>query len=39
MPLGYYYKDTIQGVLCISIPELEKFWKIRFETAQPQFLK
>jgi len=27
IPLGYYYKYTIQGGLCIAIPQLLKIWK------------
>jgi hypothetical protein len=36
-PLGYYYKYMIQGVLCTPNPLLLKFWKIKFETAKPNF--
>jgi hypothetical protein len=31
--IGYYYKNTTQGLLCILVPELLKFWKIKCETA------
>jgi hypothetical protein len=38
-PLGTHYNYTIEGVLCIPIPQLLKFYKIKFETAEPGFLK
>lgn len=38
-PLGYYYKYITQCELCMPIPQLLKFWKIKFETAEPCFLK
>jgi hypothetical protein len=28
IPLGYYYKYTIQGVLCMFNLQMLKFWKI-----------
>ncbi len=31
--IGYYYKNTTQGLLCILVPELLKFWKVKCETA------
>ncbi len=37
-PLGYNYKYTIQGGLCIAIPQLLKIWKIKIETVEPCFL-
>jgi len=39
LPLGYYYKYTTQGVLCILILHLLKLCKIKFEIAKPCFLK
>jgi hypothetical protein len=36
--LGYNYKYTIQGGLCIAIPQLLKIWKIKIETVEPCFL-
>jgi hypothetical protein len=27
--LGYQYKSVTQGVLCILIPQLLRFWKIK----------
>jgi len=35
-PLGYSYKHTIQCVFCM---QSLKFWKIKFETAEPGFLR
>ncbi len=32
-------KNTTQGVLCKLIPQLLKFWKIKFESVGPYFLK
>jgi len=37
LPLGYYYKYTTQGVLCILIPQLLKLCKIKLEIAKPCF--
>jgi hypothetical protein len=31
--IGYYYKYTTKGVLCIVILQMLKFWKIKIETA------
>ncbi len=39
LPLGYYYKYTTQGVLCILIPPLLKLWKIKFEIIKPYLNK
>jgi hypothetical protein len=33
--LSYCYKYTTKGVFCILIPQLLKFWKIKFETTKP----
>jgi hypothetical protein len=32
-------KHTTQGVFYMLVPQLLKFWKIRFETVKPHFLK
>ncbi len=34
-----YYKCATQDVFCILIHQLLKFWKIKFESAKPYFLK
>jgi hypothetical protein len=37
MQVLWYYKYTIQGVLCIPIPQLLKYWKIKFATVELDF--
>jgi hypothetical protein len=39
LPLGYCYKYTTQGVLCILIPQFLKLWKINFEIIKPYLNK
>jgi len=37
--LGYEYKSTTQVVLCILVPQLLRFWKIKSEIIHVDILE
>jgi hypothetical protein len=38
-PLSYYYKYTTKGILCLVVPPMLKFWKIKIWNCLTTFSK